>query len=89
MRIRKAVMQFAEAMERKLRENDHKGKVTEVRFDYALERIWDEVRELDRVGHGHVNISTTKEECSAIKDECIDVANFAMMAWFGAEVLDG
>jgi hypothetical protein len=85
VRIRPAVMKFAEAMELKLRENDHKGRVTDVRFDYALDRLWDEIRELDRAGFGHVNISTTKEESAAIKTECVDVANFAMMAWFGAD----
>jgi hypothetical protein len=85
MKIRTAVMRFAEAMELKLRENDHKGNVTQVRFDYALDRVWDEVRELDRAGFGHINIGTTKKKKAQIKLECVDVANFAMMAWFGAE----
>lgn len=84
MKIRKAVMEFAEAMERVLRENDYKGKPEDCPLDTAVDRLWDELRELDRAAYGHVNIDTTDERLEEIRGEAVDVANFALMAWFGA-----
>lgn len=84
MKIRKAVMDFAEAMERKLRENDYKGKPEDCPLDTAVDRLWDELRELDRASYSHINITTSDRELEAIRDEAVDVANFALMAWFGA-----
>lgn len=81
VKLRPAVQRFAEAMERILRENDHKGSVTNVRCDVAMDGLWDEVRELDRAAWGHVNISTTRPEKNAIQKEAVDVANFALMVW--------
>lgn len=87
MKIRKCVMEFAEAMERKLRENDYKGKPEECPLDTAVDRLWDELRELDRAAYGHVNIDTTGEQLEEIRNEAVDVANFALMAWFGATAI--
>lgn len=87
LKLRPAVERFAQEMERVLRENDYKGSVTNVRCDVAVDRLWDEVRELDRAAYGHVNISSTKEECGAIRKEAVDVANFALMVWHSARVL--
>lgn len=84
MKIRKAVMEFAEAMERILRENDYKGKPEDCPLETAVDRLWDELRELDRVAYGHVNAYTKDEELEEIRREAVDVANFALMAWFGA-----
>lgn len=84
MKIRPAVMVFAEAMEKVLRENDYKGKPEECPLDTAVDRLFDEVRELDREAYGHPNINTTDEELEKIRREAVDVANFALMAWYGA-----
>jgi hypothetical protein len=86
LKLRLAVQRFAEAMEEILRENDYKGSVTNVRCDVALEGLWLEVRELDRaaMGGGHINISTTPREKTAIMKESVDVANFALMVWHSA-----
>lgn len=81
MRIRKVVMDFAEAMERVLRENDYKGKPEDCPLDTAVDRLYDELRELDKAAHGHPNVDTTSEEIAEIEKEAVDVANFALMAW--------
>lgn len=84
--IRPELLKFAEAMEVVLQENDHKGSVTTVRCDEAVERLWDEVRELDRVAWGHISIITKPAEREKIKKEAVDVANFALMTWYGAQL---
>lgn len=84
MKIRPIVMAFAEAMEKVLRENDYKGKPEDCPLDTAVDRLHDELRELDREAYGHPNIGTTEEELEKIRSEAVDVANFAMMAWCGA-----
>lgn len=84
IKLRPAVLRFAEAMEKVLRENDYKGSVTNVRCDVAVDGIWDELRELDRAAWGHINISTKRDEKDAIQKEAVDVANFALMAWHSA-----
>lgn len=84
MKIRPCVMKFAEVMERVLRENDYKGKPEDCPLGTAVDRLFDEVRELDREAHGHPNIDTTDEELEKIRREAVDVANFALMAWHGA-----
>jgi hypothetical protein len=85
IKLRPAVLRFAEAMERILRENDHKGSVTNVRCDMAMDGLWDEIRELDRAAWGHINIGTKRDEKNAIQKEAIDVANFALMVWHSAK----
>jgi hypothetical protein len=84
LKLRPAVERFAQEMERILRENDHKGSVTNLRCDVAMEGLWLEMRELDRASWGHVNISTTRVERGAIQKEAVDVANFALMVWHSA-----
>jgi hypothetical protein len=71
-------------MEKVLRENDHKGKPEDCPLYTAVDRMFDEVRELDRAAYGHPNIDTTDEQLDEIRREAVDVANFALMAWFGA-----
>lgn len=87
-RLRPAVLRFARAMELILRENDHKGPVTNVRCDVAMDGLWLEMRELDRASWGHINISTTPEEKAAIQKEAVDVANFALMVWHSCRLTE-
>lgn len=87
LKLRPAVQRFAQDMERILRENDHKGSVTNVRCDVAMEGLWTEMRELDRASWGHVSMSTTKLDRVAIRKEAVDVANFALMVWHAARNL--
>lgn len=88
MKIRPAVMRFAEEMEKILRENDYKGRPEDCPLDTAVDRMFDEVRELDRAACGHPNINTTDEELAEIRREAVDVANFALMAYFGASRIE-
>ena len=83
--IRPELLKFAEAMEVVLQENDYKGSVTTVPCDVAVERLWDEMRELDRAAWGHISIITQSGERKRIQKEAVDVANFALMAWYGAQ----
>ena len=85
VRPREAVVEFARLMELVLRENDHKGKnVKGFKVDVMLERLWDEVREVDREAWGHPNITTTSQQKQKIMKEAVDVANIAMMIYFGS-----
>lgn len=71
MKIRPEIQKFAEAMENKLRKHDEERGETGWRgegFAYLLDRLEDEVDELK-------NIETDIDE----KEECVDIANFAMM----------
>lgn len=82
--IRPELIRFAEAMERTLRANDHKGS-TEHGADphYMLEKVWEETRELDREMYGHPNIWTSDAKFRRVQHEAVDVANCAMLLWLG------
>lgn len=86
MTIRPEVMRFAQHMEAKLRENDHKEHW---RKGYTMDHLWDnsdalesEVAELLESLHALNNGQCTAEE---VIKECADVALFAMMI---ADLLD-
>lgn len=69
--IRDSVTQFAELMERVLRENDFKGGWERITPAQLINRLVDELDELvDAIHAGRTN--------DVIK-EAVDVANFAMM----------
>jgi len=68
MIIRPEVMKFARAMEKKLRENDHKGGWEKCSEEYLIGRIKDETSELE-----------SALTMQAVTSECVDIANFAMM----------
>jgi NTP pyrophosphatase (non-canonical NTP hydrolase) len=72
--LRPAVAWFAQAMERKLRENDHKGGWLDDKCDLAflLGKLTEERSELTRA----IRERGTPEQCL---DEAADVANIAMM----------
>lgn len=69
--VRPEVQIFGQAMERALAENDHKGGWMSETDVYLLERLKDEVRELEQA------LACGSDE--AIMHEAVDVANFAMM----------
>jgi NTP pyrophosphatase (non-canonical NTP hydrolase) len=70
--IRPEVLEFARLMERKLRENDHKGGWEETGKHSLFRMLGEEVDELATAIHNSGNSAKTQEECA-------DVANFAMM----------
>lgn len=76
--VRPEVAKFAELMEEKLAENDHKGHWSEAPWDYHVERLQQEVEELhDALIQGNPRL---------IAEEAADVGNFAM---FLADVAGG
>jgi NTP pyrophosphatase (non-canonical NTP hydrolase) len=72
MVLRPCVQRFAEAMERKLRDNDHKPGWQHDIPASLVERAREELDELD-------DAVLCGEDASFILDEAADVANFAMM----------
>ena len=86
MTLRPEVQAFAELMEQKLRENDHKGGWKECNLTYLSDRIKDETRELFSLFQawhlakvGHMSAPTLPEVRRFIGREAADVANFALM----------
>ena len=71
MKIRESVLFFAAEMDKKLRENDHKGDWLDLPLDYLMNRLYQEVNELFRSIQQGDNKNTIKEAA--------DVGNFAMM----------
>jgi hypothetical protein len=89
MKPRKEVLQFAEEMENKLRQNDHKGHWLNCRWYEIFPRIMDERDELlaaikPRELHT-MNHNLTLQQKREIISECADIANFAMMV---ADIVD-
>jgi len=80
MKIRTEVLIFAEAMEKKLRKNDHKGGWDSESYDYLIARLFEEARELQRTTC-RANI---RGSYRAVLGEALDVANFAMMIYDNA-----
>jgi NTP pyrophosphatase (non-canonical NTP hydrolase) len=69
-------MRFAEAMEAKLRKNDHKKHYKNDTVGELLYKLYEEVDELnDAIHYGSLSPGVD------IRDEAVDVANFAMMIW--------
>lgn len=71
-RVRKEVVWFAEKMEAILRLNDHKSHWSDATNGYLLDRLWQEVHELQRA-------MLRESDPKDVIAECCDVANFAMM----------
>jgi thiamine monophosphate synthase len=69
--VRRPVRAFAVLMEKRLRENDHKGGWSSSPVAWLITRFNDEVREL--------NDACDDYDLPAIIHEAIDSANFAMM----------
>jgi NTP pyrophosphatase (non-canonical NTP hydrolase) len=71
MEVRQEVKRFAEVMERKLQENDHKGGWRGEHPAWLLGRLLEEISELEE--------ALRQANRRAIERECADIANFAMM----------
>jgi len=76
-KCRPVVIWFAEWMEVKLEENDHKGGWDDMGFPELIERMKDEIQELESVIDK--NIDDPVIRARAVLRECADIANFAMM----------
>lgn len=70
--MRDQVKWFAEQMEAKLQENDHKGGWENCSVEYLLNRLNEEAQEL-------FYATETPNSMETIIREAADVANFAMM----------
>lgn len=68
IKLRASVKWFAQRMEQKLRDNDHKDHWSNSSQGYLIGRIADELKELKSAKFINDRI-----------DECTDIANFAMM----------
>jgi hypothetical protein len=76
LKLRPVVRLFAEAMERKLRANEHKGGWENADWNWLYSRMTDEMCELARAAR--VAMTKPYGHPPAL-DEAADVANFAMM----------
>jgi NTP pyrophosphatase (non-canonical NTP hydrolase) len=75
--MRDEVVKFAEVMEKKLQENEHKGGWDDCSIDFLTYRLRQETAELFEaltLFHRMPNEQTKK----LVEDECADVGNFAM-----------
>lgn len=70
--LEKPVEEFSKAMIKKLEKNNHKGSWRDIKEAYLLHLLINEVEELYEASYN----GKSKEE---VRDECVDVANFAMM----------
>ena len=92
-RVRPEVWQFALLMEKKLKENDHKKSWKKCKILYLIERLKQEVKELedcfwiedsrsDFINIGEDFMIKGKYSEEDVIKECADVSNFSMMiAW--------
>lgn len=84
--LRKEVRDFAHAMEAKLQQNDDKGGWEECEVSYLFNLLLKEIVELhEAIVMNQLSLTIPK----AIKNECIDVANFAMMIYSLVETEKG
>lgn len=91
LKPRPQVAVFAAAMEEVLKTKDHRGQfLDEVDPMFALNRLWEEVRELDREAFAelHKQIIDPKK-LEKIQHECCDVSNFSAMIWWACEKIKG
>lgn len=76
--MRKEVAEFAEVMEKKLRDNEHKGGWDDESIDYLTFRLRQETTQLfDALRIFHAN--PHEHSGRLVEEECADIANFAMM----------
>lgn len=70
IKLRQSVRQFAQAMELKLRKNDHKGGWENCSDEYLIANIVSETAEL---------LHDRADGLTESGDEAVDIANYAMM----------
>jgi len=80
---REEVEWFAAEMEKKLTENDHKGHWSNCTYGYLLDRLPQELAELEtavyNLHQARGKFGSVDPEVAALIAEAADVANFAMM----------
>lgn len=79
LNVRKCILEFAISMEEKLQKHDEdygKNGWKKSNYLFLVNRIEDELRELIEY---LISKENTKENREKIKEECADIANFAMM----------
>ncbi len=77
--LRPEVQEFAFALERTLRKNDHKGGWQQMTFSDCMERAADESVELDD------ELRKPKPSLKKVRHEIEDWANFLLFAWHNAQ----
>lgn len=73
--VRKPLERFVQKMESVLRANDHKGGWSRCSKQFLLDKLHEEVSELDQV------IRNKPYDRTALANEAADVANIAMMIY--------
>ena len=86
--LRPEVQAFAEAMELKLRENDHKGGWKNCKFHYLDGKLHIELLEMERAYWCLLGDAKNKEKLAELCMECADIANYVMMIADVCESLD-
>jgi hypothetical protein len=80
MKVRDSVKWFSEKMEKTLQENDYKGEWDMCDFEYLIDRLNDEVQEINELNEDErLDCDLSKSLAKKVIHECTDVANFAMM----------
>jgi len=74
--LRDSVQWFATCMEVRLRENDDKGGWNNEPFQYFIDRMQDELIEIE---NAIIDIREGRADLIDLVNECVDLANFAMM----------
>jgi NTP pyrophosphatase (non-canonical NTP hydrolase) len=79
--LRPEVQWFAQAMEKELRENDHKGGWSATSFTELIQRLHEESGELARAVDEFLRalVEQRMQDGTHVLAEAADVANFAMM----------
>lgn len=75
---RPKVLTFARIMEAKLAENDHKRHWNSCAVSYLLQRLRDEVVEVE-VAVRNYQVAESTQKGREVARECADAANFALM----------
>ncbi|WP_134705152.1 hypothetical protein [Ammoniphilus sp. YIM 78166] len=74
--MRQVLEWFAEEMEKKLQENDHKAHWSEADGDYLISRM---EQEMDELMKAMIDVQFGNGDPIQVIKEAADVANFAMM----------
>lgn len=77
MKLRPALLRFAEEQERILANNDHKNHWSDMNYYYLVECVGDELDELKN--------AMMDQDLETAQGECCDIANFAMMIYDNIE----
>jgi len=77
--VRNEVLGFSLMMEMALQRNDYKGGWQDMSTGEIMDRIYEEMRELNAARKALYKSTDSASEIEAVKKEAINVANFCMM----------